>query len=154
MKALIKILKAIFLVTVAITCATFYALFTLGIEWIPFFAMAAFMAYSIKKEYEGMEEDIQTAINIAVKEIWDMCKDSEDGDYSVEYLHNGNWYFINFHYYVTYTEVIGATFMGEYEMLAEKDIEQIVIKELEVRNDMTDEVVDCGFTIADLEDAL
>ena len=154
MKALIKILKAIFLVNVAITLATFCALFTRGIEWMPFFAMAVFVTYSIKKEYEGMEEDIQTALNIAVKEIWDMCKDNEDGDYSVEYLHNGNWYFIDFHYYVTYTEVIGATFMGEYEMLAEKDIEQIVIKELEVRNDLTDEVVDCGFTIVELEDAL
>lgn len=154
MKALIKILKAFFLVNVAITLAAFCALFTRGIEWIPFFAMAVFVTYSIKKEYEGMEEDIQTALNIAVKEIWDMCKDNEDGDYSVEYLHNGNWYFIDFHYYVTYTEVIGATFMGEYEMLAEKDIEQIVIKKLEVRNDLTDELVDCGFTIVELEDAL
>lgn len=101
-----------------------------------------------------MEQDITDALNTAVKEIWDACRNEESQEFTLEYLHNGKRYYIIFDYYVTYTEVIGATFMGDYERLAEKDIEQIIIKDFECRNDDTDEIIDCGFTIKDLQDAL
>lgn len=154
MKNLIKILRVFYWVCVAITAATLYGIVTRGIEWIPFAAIAWFMAYYLRKECNEMQDDINSALQLAVNEIWDTCKGSDSGEYSIEYLHNGNWYFITIDYYVTYIETIGAEFMGQYERLSEKDIEEIVIKDFECRSDCTDEIVDCGFTIDELQEAI
>lgn len=154
MRDLIKIIKAFQLVCVAIFLCTVYALFAKGIEWIPFCAMSFFMALHLKREYEQMEADIQEALKKAVKEVWKECRGSESGEYTVEYKHNDNWYYITFLYYVTYTECIGAEHMGRYEILLDKDIEEITITELECRDDDTGEVTDCGFTMKELQEAL
>lgn len=154
MKNLIKIIKVFYCVCLAIFVATIYALLTRGIEWLFFSFITFFMAYSLRREIKGMEEDIQTALNTAVKAIWQTCYNREPGVYDVEYLHNNNWYYFTIDYYATYKEVVGTEFMGRYEYLTEKVDESIRIIDFECRNDLTDEITDCGFTIEDIENAL
>ena len=101
-----------------------------------------------------MEKDIRTALDVAVKEVWDYCKGLESGEYSIEYLHNGNRYYITFDYDISCIECRGVEFMGEYEIVADNVTEEIEVIDFECRNDYTDEIIDCGFSKDELQERL
>lgn len=154
MRYIIKITKFFYWASLILLCLSIYAFFTKDTLWIVFIIAMGTMAYISKREQLEIEEDIRKCIDSLVYDIKDFCKEAEErGIYTLDCYYKGYLFSIKFHYTFDIREDIGASYMGDYEVLYSKDKEYIGILKMECFNRF-EEPYDYGFTEYDLQDKL
>lgn len=154
MRTLILIHKIFFLVCSAIFIASLCAVFTRGIEWLPFSAVSFLMSATLRRDCEAMTEEMETALDNIVNKIYERCNGAIPDIYEIEYSYKRKRYFVEVEYIIEGYEDRGAEYLGEYERLFTVTREDMIILSFDCLSELTGESVDCGFTKQDIQDRL
>lgn len=154
MKFLINCIKGFYSVSIVISLLSFIGIFVKGPEWIVVFLMSLFMCLGLRKEYKGMEDEVERHLNKIITVVNNFILYIQDsGNYSFDYQFEDRYYHIELRCDISAKEGIGAVFMGEYERVCEEYRCDVEVVAFDCRNQF-DEVCDCGFTAKDINELL
>ena len=154
MRFLISSMKVLHYCSIAVfICSLYETLFQSPI-WVIFVIVGYALMWGTRTQYKELEQEVADNISELQDAIQSFCRECESiGYHEMEYTIGTKTFYLTLHYYAEVRAVIGATFLGDHELLSEISNETFRVLEMACL-DEDGKAIDCGFTTEDINKGL